>query len=76
MKQDKEKYLVITESNTIDAKCSGCSQAGISLHYCSNTNELISKISEYSFYANIKVIGMYKKIDTLTIDKDCSLREE
>ena len=67
-----EKYLVVTQCDTIDAKCSECSNAGINLHYCSNLLEVISKISEFSFYANAKVLGMYKKIETITIDKDCN----
>lgn len=71
----EEKYLVITQYDTIDAKCSECSNAGISLHYCSNLLEVISKISEFPYYSNAKVLGMYKKIETITIDKDCNGKE-
>ena len=76
MKTDKDKYLIVTQFDTIDANCSECSTAGINLYNCSNINELIRKVSEVSFCAHVEVLGMYKKIDTLTIDKDCNLRDE
>lgn len=75
MKVNNEKYLVISEYDTIDAKCSECSNAGITLHYCSNMREVVSKISEISFYGNVKIIGMYKAIDKITIDKNCNTEE-
>jgi hypothetical protein len=75
MTRNKGKYLVITQYDTIDAKCSECSIAGINIHYCSNIKEVISKIAEHSFYANTKVLGMYKEIETLTINKNCDIEE-
>lgn len=75
MKVNNEKYLVISEYDTIDAKCSECSKAGITLHYCSNMHEVVSKISEISFYGNAKIIGMYKAIDKIIIDKNCNAEE-
>lgn len=68
-------YLVITQSDTIDAKCSECSLAGINLHYCKNKSEIVRKIAEVSQYANCKVLGMYKLINKLIIDKDLRVNE-
>lgn len=75
MKTVEDKYLIVAQFDTIDARCSECSTAGIILYNCSNINELVRKVSEFSFCADVKVLGMYKKIDTITIDKDCNLRE-
>ncbi|MBE7084236.1 MAG: hypothetical protein E7373_06535 [Clostridiales bacterium] len=76
MKTVEDKYLIVTQFDTIDARCSECSTAGIKLYNCSSIYELVSKISEFTFCANVKVLGMYKKIDTLTIDKNCNLRDK
>ena len=69
MKQDKEKYLVISKYEDIDEKCSGCSNAGIEIKKYSNKSDVVRKIAEVSQYANIKIIGIYEKIDKLMIDK-------
>ena len=75
MKQNKEKYLVITEFDTIDSKCSNCSLAGINLHFYPNKIDIIRKIAEASQYSNLKVTGIYKEIDKLEIDKNLCISE-
>ena len=75
MTEEKE-YLIITQFDSFDAKCSNCSLAGINLHYCKNKSEVVRKIAEFSQYANYKVLGMYKLIDKLIIDKDLKVELE
>lgn len=76
MKEDKEKYLVVTECDDIDAKCSNCSNAGISLYYYPYDFECVQKIVEVHYYANVKVLGIYKKVEQFTIDKDLNIKEQ
>lgn len=75
MIEDKEKYLVITQYDTIDAKCSECSNAGINLFYYPYAFGCVEKITEVHSYANVKVLGVYKKIEQFTIDKDLNIKE-
>lgn len=73
MKENKEKYLVITISDTIDARCSECSKAGINLHCYPTKSGVIRKLAEVSQYSNVKVKGIFKMIDKLTVDKDLNI---
>ena len=76
MKEDKEKYLVITEYDDIDARCSNCSNAGIDLHYYPYAFGCVEKITEVHSYANVKVLGVYKKVEQFIIDKDLNIKEQ
>ena len=76
MKEDKERYLVITQYDTIDAKCSECSNAGISLYYYPYAFGCVEKITKVHSYANVKVLGIYKKVEQFTIDKDLNIKEQ
>lgn len=76
MIEDKEKYLVVTECEDIDAKCSNCSNAGISLYYYPYAFECVEKIAEVHSCANVKILGIYKKVEQFTIDKDLNIKEK
>lgn len=72
---NKEKYLLITKWDTIEEKCSGCSIAGINLHYFKNKSDCVRKLVEVFSYANVKVIGIYKAINKFTINKNFQIEE-
>lgn len=72
---DKEKYLLITKFDIIEERCSGCSIAGINLHYFKNSADCVRKLTEVSNYADVKAIGIYKAIDKFTINKNFQIEE-
>lgn len=72
---NKEKYLLITKFDIIEERCSGCSIAGINLHYFKNNADCVRKLAEVSNYANVKAIGIYKAIDKFTINKNFQIME-
>lgn len=76
MRTNREKYLVITEYDTIDAKCSECTNAGISLHYCESANAVINKISQFYYCANLKIVGVYKVVEQFIMDSKGNVLEE
>ena len=51
--EDEIKYLVITECDTIDAKCSNCSNAGINLYYYPYAFGCVEKIVDVHSCANV-----------------------
>lgn len=75
MLEIEANYLVVTKTNTIDEKCSECGLAGVNLFFFPTLQECVRKIAEVSKTADMKVIGVYKTINKLTIDKDMNVTE-
>ncbi len=72
---DKNRFLLILKYQDIAKKCEDCKKAGVEIEHFEYLSEVVRRIAGIKEYANCEVVGIYKQISKMVIDKNCLVQE-
>lgn len=71
-----KKYLVIEKLYSAEGRCKDCDNVGILYKHFNYSFEVAEEVMEVNRMVNVKILGMYKLIENITIDKDANSKEK
>lgn len=72
---DKQNYLLILKYEDVAKECEDCKKAGLEITFYENLNDIVRRITHIDKIANVEVVGIYKPINKMVVDKNCLVTE-